>query len=588
MAFSLYCNDNFLELTSIDFGDLNIFGYQHPFPTGTYWHTTKSTGLNGKTIYDYLYNNGYSTPLYPLTVENIKLALDGEHPEIMYDFQNNRFWLVGGFEEGFGIYFDFERGANRIGIGSYSYNPETEALKNDYGFVGNASTSGVSSGSTDNIIYLIDFIYHEGTIQAGYTGVTQAPYEVTVREDTEREWYYYNNIDMVIVNDTDDAWDSPIKRKAPFFAWDNPITNREWLDDARNSPYVTLPDPYKNTGGNTKPDGGNGSIRVSVDVDHPSAPPDMLLNSGIVKIYKPTETQLNDFINWIYSRPLDIVTNIKKMWGEPMQSIISMGILPFDIETKDTTEIVKFCGVSTNVAMSEVKSQYVEMYFGDNELSEESNTFLDYANYTEIKCYLPFIGIVSLSTNDCMRAKINLKYIIDIFTGDCIASIKCTKKVGEPYNIDYSSALYEFKGNVLAQTPLSGNNYQQLYNGVLGLANSIMLPTSVGDVKNAISSVAEFATSQKVSVNRSGSLVGNSGHLAIYVPYLIVECPIVSTTDSMYEFQGMPYNRNMKLKSLVDSGLTIVQSNTLRLNGIDCTEEEQKEIIELFETGVVL
>jgi hypothetical protein len=141
---------------------------------------------------------------------------------------------------------------------------------------------------------------------------------------------------------------------------------------------------------------------------------------------------------------------------------------------------------------------------------------------------------------------------------------------------------------VLAQTPLTGNNYQQLYNGVLGLANSIMLPTSVGDVKNAISSVGQFVTSQKVSVNRSGSLVGNSGHLGIYVPYLIVESPIASTTDSMYEFQGMPYNRNMQLKSLVGSGLTIVQSNTLRLNDIECTEEEQREIIELFETGVIL
>lgn len=584
MATTLYCNENPWGLEALDIGDLNIFSGSSLLTAGTYWHTLKSTPLDTNAIYIYLIENGYTHSEIPFINENIQRAYDGDET-IYNEFVNNIFWLVGGFDDGFGVYFRIDTGTNRILIGGFAWDGSADS---PFGQVVNTLVDTSTGNNQSNICYICDYIYRDGTLIEGYTGFLSGRYEVTVRYDDRREWYYYNNADMVAINDTDNQWQSATVRKVPFLSWDNTGSYRGWIEKAKNSDYVSNPDPYKPTGGDTKPDGGNGSIRVSVDVDHPSAPPDMLLNSGIVKIYKPTETQLNDFINWIYSRPLDIVTNIKKMWVEPMQSIISMGILPFDIETKDTTEIVKFCGVSTNVAMSEVKSQYVEMYFGDNELSEESNTFLDYANYTEIKCYLPFIGIVSLSTNDCMRATINLKYIIDIFTGDCIASIKCTKKVNEPYNIDYSSALYEFKGNVLAQTPLTGNNYQQLYNGVLGLANSIMLPTSVGDVKNAISSVGQFVTSQKVSVNRSGSLVGNSGHLGIYVPYLIVESPIASTTDSMYEFQGMPYNRNMKLKSLVGSGLTIVQSNTLRLNNIECTEEEQREIIELFETGVIL
>ena len=584
MAFTLICNDNFLGITSLDFGDLNIFGYQHPFPTGTYWHTTKSTGLNAKTIYDYLYNNGYSTPLYPLTVENIKLALDGEHPEIMYDFQNNRFWLVGGFEKGFGIYFDFERGANRIGIGSYSYNPETEVLKNDYGFVGNASVSGVSSGSTDNIIYLIDFIYHEGTIQSGYTGVTQAPYEVTVREDTEREWYYYNNIDMVIVNDSDSAWEGAIKRKAPFFAWDNPMTNREWLNDARNSPYTSLPDPYKNTGGNTQPDGGNGTPRSSYDIDQPELPPDLLLESGIVKMYSPTPQQMNDFINYVYTSPEQIIANFKKIWAEPMQSIISLATVPFIVPKKDATEIVKFCGVSTGVSMYPVASQYFQLDCGDLTLPEETNSFLDYNNNTTIQCFLPFVGIVHMSTNDIMNATLNLIYNIDLLTGDCLVSIKCTK-TDKNYGIHYASPLYEFKGNVLSQAPLSGNNYQQLYNGVLGLVEQIAMPSNIGGVVKA---GLDVATSQMVSVQRAGSLAGNCGELGQYFPYLIIECPIASTTDSMYEYQGLPTNMNRSVEDMIGSGLTYVQKDTLRINTVVCTSEEEKEIIQLFEGGVIL
>ena len=584
MAFTLYCNDNFLGLSTIDFGDLNVFGHQHPFPTGTYWHTTKGTGLNAKLIYDYLYNNGYSTPLFPLTVENIKLALDGEHEEIMYDFQNNRFWLVGGFEKGFGVYFDFDRGANRIGINSYSYNPETEVLKNDCAFIGNASASGVSSGSTDNIIYLIDFVYWEGTIQPSLSGVLQAPYEVTVREDTEREWYYYNNIDMVVVNDTDSAWEGAVKRKAPFFAWDNYNFNREWLTDARNSPYVTLPDPYKNTGGNTKPDGGNGEVRQSYNIDQPELPPDLLLNSGIVKMYSPTPEQMNDFVNYIYSAPEQILINFKKIWNDPMQSIISLATVPFEVPKKAYTEIVKFCGQSTNVAMYPLASQYFQLDCGDLTLPEETNSFLDYNGNTTIKCFLPFCGIVDLSTNDVVNATLNLIYNIDLLTGDCLISIKCTKN-DDDYEINYSSPLYEFKGNILAQAPLTGNNYQQLYKGVIGLVTATALPTNASRIVDAS---INLATSQHVNVQRSGSIVGNSGELGEYFPYLIVECPIVSTTDGMYEYQGLPTNMVKTLESLEGTGLTYVQKDTLRLKNMICTSEECDEIIQLLESGVIL
>lgn len=584
MAFTLYCNDNFLGLTSIDFGDLNVFGHQHPFPTGTYWHTTKSTGLNAKTIYNYMYNNGYSSPLFPMTVANIKLALDGEHEEIMYDFQNNRFWLVGGFEKGFGVYFSINRGANQVYISTYSYNPETEVLKDDYGISGNTIVSQVSSGSTDNIMYLCDFIYWEGTIQNNLSGALQGQYEVTVREDTEREWYYYNNIDMVIVNDTDNAWEGPIKRKAPFFAWDNYAYNRIWLNDARNSPYVTLPDPYKNTGGNTKPDGGNGEVRQSYHIDQPELPPDLLLESGIIKMYSPTPEQMDDFVNYIYSAPEQILVNFKKIWSDPMQSIISLATVPFEVPKKAYTEVVKFCGQSTNVAMYPLASQYFQLDCGNLTLPEETNSFLDYNSNTTVKCFLPFCGIVDMSANDVVNATLNLIYNIDLLTGDCLISIKCTKQDTD-YDIDFSSPLYEFKGNILAQAPITGNNYQQLYNGVLGLVTSVALPTSASRI---IDSTMSLATSQHVNVQRAGAIAGNSGELGEYFPYLIVECPIVSTTDSMYEYQGLPTNMVKTLESLVGTGLTYVQKDTLRLKNMICTSEECDEIISMLESGVIL
>ena len=287
MAFTLICNDNFLGLTSIDFGDLNNFGgYEPSVITGTYWHTQRGTGLNAKTIYDYLIANGYGSPEYQITVENIELALDGEHPEIYNDFVNNRYWIVGAFDKGFGLYFAIDT-ANRLAIQSYDYDHDTQTLKADCGFIGNITTQAVSSGSNDNIVYLCDMFYSKGTIVVGYTGVCEGRYEVTVREGLEREWYYYNNIDMVEINDSDTCYKDAINRICPYFHFGNWNTNRQWIDSARNSPYKVLPDPYKNTGGNTQPDGGNGTPRSSYDIDQPELPPDLLLESGIVKMYSP-------------------------------------------------------------------------------------------------------------------------------------------------------------------------------------------------------------------------------------------------------------------------------------------------------------
>lgn len=584
MAFTLLCNDNFLGITSLDFGDVNIFGFAIPAITGTYWHTTKGTGLNTKIIYDYLYNNGYSNTVYPMTVANIKLALDGEHPEIMYDFQKNRYWIIGSFEKGFGVYFYINRGANRVGIASYSYNPDTEVLKDDYGIECNASVSHVSSGSTDNIVYLLDFIYHEGTIYVGFTGIMEGAYTVTVREGLEREWYYYNNVDMCVINDTDNAYESAIDRKCPYWAWDNPYPNTSWINEARNSPYRSLPDPYKNTGGNTKPDGGNGEVRQSYNIDQPELPPDLLLDSGIVKMYSPTSQQMNDFINYVYTSPDQIIANFKKIWNDPMQSIISLATVPFEVPKKAYTEIVKFCGQSTNVAMYPVASQYFQLDCGNLKLPEETNTFLDYNGNSTVKCFIPFCGIVDLATNDVMDATLNIIFNVDLLSGDMLCSIKCTKD-NDDYNIHYASPLYEFKGNVLAQAPLTGNNYQQLYNGVLGLVQSIALPSNVGSV---INSAGNLLTSQHVNVQRAGSLAGNCGELGEYFPYLIVECPIASTTDSMYEYQGLPTNMNRSLEDMEGTGLTYAQIDTLRIYDIDCTKEEQDEIIKLFESGVIM
>lgn len=598
MAYELVCNeDNFLGLETFYVGDINWFNKSGTRPTGAYWHTQQGTGLNAQIIYDYLINNGYGIPAYQFTEENALDAWNGNE-EKLNDFENNRYWLIGSFSEGFGVSFSIDSNSKIQVVGFY-INSAGSAFSSYFGII-NASAGSVSSGSSDNMFYFVDYLYENGLINNTQgLPVQSGRYEVTVREDLEREWYYYNNIDMVVINDSDTAWDTPqLVRTAPFYyPYGGTMARSDWHDIAKLSPYSTRPDPFKNSGGSTKPDGGNGNTRVSVDIPMPTAPPDMLLNSGIVKIYKPTSEQISDFIDFIYSQPTSIADNFKKIWADPIQSIISLGIVPFDVSAKDTTEIVKFCGISTNVAMYPVSTQFPEWEFGTLTLPEETNSFLDYASYTKVKINLPFIGICDLNVDDVMDATLTLKYIFDIATGDCVAHILCTKQ-NTAYGIDYNSPLYEFNGNMLAQAPLSANNWQGLYSGALHVASSLFQGMGSGNVAGtAISSTVDFLTSNKVDVKRSGSIQGNGSHLGNYIPYLIVECPIVSTTTEMFTHQGYPFNRLYKVKTLANyrqpetnklgAGFTVFQKDSMYINIPKATDEEKEMIKNILESGVI-
>ena len=50
-------------------------------------------------------------------------------------------------------------------------------------------------------------------------------------------------------------------------------------------------------------------------------------------------------------------------------------------------------------------------------------SYLDFLPYTKTQLYLPYIGIVDVSTDDIMDKSMAIKYHVDILTGGCIAYI---------------------------------------------------------------------------------------------------------------------------------------------------------------------
>lgn len=351
----------------------------------------------------------------------------------------------------------------------------------------------------------------------------------------------------------------------------------------------------------SSPAGGDGTPQDSIDIDFPDLPPDMLINSGIVNTFNPSASDMRSLMEYIYSQPDAFYTNLKKIWANPMESIISFSIVPFEVDQGASAEI-KFCGLGTGIYMPTVASQYKTVDCGFLDLPEEYASFLDYGAFTKIKCWCPFIGIVDLNTDDVIGARLTMRYNIDIFTGECVCFIKSTKQV-ERNHVDYNSVIYAFNGNCLMQAPLTGNNYQGLYGSILNLATHVALPvvtpskTAVAAVTGAAAAMGSAGSeliSEKVNVQRSGTAVGNTGMLAYYTPYVIIERPVRNRPANNGKYNGYPLNATGNLngyiggKNMVGSGFTIVRDGTVRIYDGSITDAELQMIKDLLETGVII
>ena len=150
-----------------------------------------------------------------------------------------------------------------------------------------------------------------------------------------------------------------------------------------------------------------------------------------------------------------------------------------------------------------------------------------------MQCYLPFIGIVNLDTNEVMCSRINIKYKVDVLTGDCLCTIKIMKD-------RMDSILYTFNGNCAVQIPITNVNYTSILSktigAVAGIASAVAtsgatLPLAVGTTANAIGGAVNG-----ISVNKSGMISGNVGSMSIKKPYLIINRQISADPSNFNKF----------------------------------------------------
>ena len=229
-----------------------------------------------------------------------------------------------------------------------------------------------------------------------------------------------------------------------------------------------------------------------------------------------------------------------------------------------------------------VTSQYKSLDCGSVWMTEYFGNVFDYEPYTKISLYLPFIGIVPLSVADVMRAKIGVSYVIDFYTGACVAKVSVERD-------GVGGVLYEFPGDCSVKYPVSGASYTGLVQSIVASAMSALrvgmaTEGAPGTAALGAAGATFLGSGQKISISHSGAFSGNHGAMGSKIPYLIISRPITEMAENFELYDGLPANKQVRLDSC--SGYT--KCKEVHVNSTGAYKSELDEIERLLRSGVIL
>lgn len=385
------------------------------------------------------------------------------------------------------------------------------------------------------------------------------------------------------------------------------------------------------------PDTPGGQFDDQSDIIGDSSLPTLSASdTGFTRIYIPTLSQVKDLARYLWTDDTVIETiwnKIKQFFENPMEAIIGFNLVPVPVPSSGTKSFALMY-IDTGVDMDTAANQFVDVDCGTLPIQLYYGSALDYSPYTKISCYLPYIGMVQLNTDEVVGRTLQVKYRIDIVSGSCVAKIF----------VD-GNCIYQYSGHCAITIPIAASDFSSYVSAAISVAKLAVGAATGGaggaaaaalnadvnqqtgsmfsvqggsdnsgqiqlfaqggasgpgtqaepEIKNTQASfsgitpqnvantVGEIMTA-KPHVQHSGSFSGNSGYLGVRRPFVIIERPNLCLPENYQGLNGFPAMITMVLGEC--SGYTKVQQ--MVLSGCTATNPEQAEIMSLLKGGVIL
>ena len=254
--------------------------------------------------------------------------------------------------------------------------------------------------------------------------------------------------------------------------------------------------------------------------------------------------------------------------NNPIENIISCKAITYAIS--GTTQEITLGNVKTGVNGEKISQNFSKQTIGSVAIAEHYKNFLDYAPYTNVIIYLPYIGFKELDTSLVMGKTLRIEYTLDVITGGCLAQIYVGK-----------IRLYEFTGNIGVDISITASNRAQVESAYINAGVGVVSSAMSGNVTGAVNSIIGAATSQyhySGTGNPSPSCVSSTNRTC----YVVIDRPQYQPLKAFNHTRGRMCCLSKTIGSL--KGYTVCDSN-IDISGISATDEEKEEIVNILSTG---
>ena len=345
--------------------------------------------------------------------------------------------------------------------------------------------------------------------------------------------------------------------------WDN---STDW----QNNPFNGI--------GNTDPN----NYTDKIDLNKPTLSNVNVFNRSFA-VTSNSVRQLADFLwNADETKFNEIVKGLALMGENPMNGIIDLRLFPFNVALKNSaTQAEPIVIGRTNTGVNGIKltenvNSLIDL--GECTFFTKFKNFLDYEPYTTAQLYIPYIGVVPVSTAEFMSHKISAKMLVDYTTGAGTAII---------FKDDIP---FIYKNGVVGITiPMTGNDSASYANTVVGnvVNGAVGGVTSIasGNIGGVVSSAEKLYSGFATGTNYQ-TASASSPSVATWQPqkcYFIIDRPILNVPDNYGRTVGYACEITGKLSDF--KGFTIVSNPEISFK---CTETEKTMLSQLLTAGVFI
>lgn len=293
------------------------------------------------------------------------------------------------------------------------------------------------------------------------------------------------------------------------------------------------------------------------------------VSSGIgvlTTTFKMTKDRLKQLGRFLWGS--NIFDNFSLVCNNPIENIISCKSIPLSLN--GTTQKIILGNVDTGVNGDKVSNNFAKQNIGSIAITEKYHNFLDYAPYTNVIIYLPYVGFKELDTNLVMGKTLSISYTVDIITGGCLCQITSN-----------NVKLYEFNGNMGIDIPITASNRAQVEAGYISSGIGIASSVASGNIVGAATSLINSAESQYhyASTSSPNPMCVASTNRTCYV---ILDRPTYQTLKSFNHTRGKKCYLTKTINTL--KGYTICDEH-IDLSGIRATDSEKEELIKILSSG---